>query len=289
MLTETVENILYCNGYEYCRYSGCFDIAAKGKDLLLLKVLVNIDSLCKSHSENLKALSNALNARAVVISDHTNRESLSDGIVYERFSLPVITARTLETTLSGGFPKHYRKRGGMFTDIDRNALKSARIAKRMTQEHLAKRVGITKKCIYEHENSYKKMRLEHVQCLKQVLGVDISIPADMQQNYSTTIESNDIFERAAIEGLEAMGFSADTVYQSPFNIVVHDKKMLILLEAGENILHVEKKIPYIMKFSSLINVPAIAITKDETGLEIPTIKEEDLRYLRKRDIKRMVK
>lgn len=289
MLLQAVEKSLDYNGYDYLRYSGCFDIAAKREDLVLLKVTANIDSLSRGRSESLKALSTTLNAKAAVIGDHTNRETLHDGILYERFDLPVITPKTLDGMLSGGFPSRYRKRGGFFVRIDKMELKKARLEKGITQSQLADHIGVTKKSIYEHENYNKKMRLEHAKRLENFLGVKISLPAEVRKHYSTSIEPQSPFERTVIESLEGMGFSADPVCRSPFNIVAQDKSMLILSEAEEDMECVERKIPYMMKFSSLIDVPAIAVTKEEADLEIPTVKEEDLRYLKKRDIKRMIR
>lgn len=293
MLLERVEKALDENGYEHCRYSGCFDVAAKrSRSLVLLKVLTNIDSLQRVQSENLKALSSAIDAQAAVISDHTNREALCDGVMYERFELPVLSISTLGRLLSGGLLKRYCFRGGVFVDVDSEALRDARIAKQLTQQQLAERIGVTKKNIYEHESSRKKMRLRQAQRLERMLDAELALPAglsDISNEYSVCVEPQGDFEKHVAKELAEMGFFADMVYQSPFNIVASDKKTVFLSEAEESLKAVEKKLPYIKMFSSLAKMPALAITKEPAELDIPTLTEEELATAGKKDIRRLIR
>ena len=63
MRTKTmrdVESMLGNNGYDYSEFTGCFDIAARRQlpteNILLLKVLENVDSFMEDHANNLSTV-----------------------------------------------------------------------------------------------------------------------------------------------------------------------------------------------------------------------------------------
>src|SRR3989344_5270577 len=127
MMLEHVERLLDDKGYSTCRYNGCFDIVARKRNLLLLKLLKNVDSLMKSQANNLKIISNNLDANPVLIGEHTSVERLKNGIVYERFEIPTVSVETFENLIVNEiFPKFYRDRGGMYVEADPKILRAAR-------------------------------------------------------------------------------------------------------------------------------------------------------------------
>ena len=91
MLQRKVEKILTKNNFKVFLTHCCFDIVAKRNLLLLIKVLLNIDSLSKTQALSIRNISHFLSAYPFVISYKTGRERLKDKIVYYRFGLPVTT------------------------------------------------------------------------------------------------------------------------------------------------------------------------------------------------------
>ena len=74
-----VEAAFEKGGYECREYSGCFDVAArKGKKIVLLKILGNVDSLQESQASSLKIISENLGAMPLVIGENTRKERLRD-------------------------------------------------------------------------------------------------------------------------------------------------------------------------------------------------------------------
>ena len=78
-MEHEIAKILDEAGYEYCSYSGCFDILAKNEseelDVILLKILGNIDSFQFSHSTDLKTVSSYLDAFGFVIGKTTKKKN----------------------------------------------------------------------------------------------------------------------------------------------------------------------------------------------------------------------
>ncbi|MBI3190989.1 hypothetical protein HYZ41_04785, partial [archaeon] len=80
LLLKQVENILEKGGFDYCEYSGCFDIAASRRFTLFLKVLDNVDSFQETQANNLKIISDDLDATVGLVGTHTRREHLQNNI-----------------------------------------------------------------------------------------------------------------------------------------------------------------------------------------------------------------
>src|SRR3989338_10769619 len=125
-LINRVERVLEENNYDYSEYSGCFDIVARRKETLLLKVLDNIDSFQEHQSLNLKVLSSQLEASTFVIGSHTRRENLMDNVIYDRFGTFAMTTTTLQAMMESDMPTLYRNRGGLFAEVNPAKLRQAR-------------------------------------------------------------------------------------------------------------------------------------------------------------------
>src|SRR3989344_8528959 len=103
-MSREVERILDENDWDYSQGAGCFDIVARKKELMLLKLLDNIDSFQEEQSRNLLAMSSALDANAFVIGSHTRRENLMDNVIYDRFGTFAMTTTTLQSMMESDMP-----------------------------------------------------------------------------------------------------------------------------------------------------------------------------------------
>jgi putative transcriptional regulator len=289
MLLKQVEGVLEKGGFDYCLSEGCFDIAAQRDFTMFLKVLGNVDSFQEAQATNLKVVSQGFGATVALIGLHTRRETLRDNIVYDRFDIPTLTPTTLESMLVNDMmPLVYRARGGLFSEISPEKLRQARERAGLTQQELADRVGISRKSIYEHEHEKKKAVLEVVKKIESLVG-SVSEPADIRVAYPAVERAGDGFERLVAGDLRKIGFSTDIVYQTPFNILAREGTSLILSKADENRKRLEKSVDHISGIADLMDVPALAVTKDDTELGIPTVTEKDLRTLNTRDLRRLLK
>ena len=292
MLLQEIEGMLAENGFNYCEYSGCFDIAArkdKSDAMILIKVLGNIDSFQEEQASNLKILSRELEARPALVGLHTRREALSNNIIYERFEIPALTPRTLESILNGLFPELYRFRGGMFVEISPEALKEARENADLSQSELARKVGITKKSIYEHESRKLKIVYKNAVRIEKILKTKIILPLEIKASYETETAPRSKFETNISGNFRRIGFDTDFVYQSPFNMIAKEKNFMLLSDVEESRKQIQRNMPHISEFSKLTGKSALIITREEFNFEIPTIREEELSSMKRNDIKRLVK
>ncbi|MBI4170513.1 MAG: helix-turn-helix domain-containing protein [Candidatus Aenigmarchaeota archaeon] len=290
-IVKRVENVLDKMGYDYCDYFGCFDIAAKkGRKLILIKVLSNVDSIQEEQATSIKTISSNLDSTALIVGEKTRRQELEEDIIYNRFDIPTMSIETVENIFSHeSKPLVIRRRGGFFVEIDAGLLKKKRQAHDLTQAKLAEKVGTTKKCIYEHEKTNKKAAQETAEKIESFLG-KVSVPVSLEWYMeSTNTKPKGSFESMVSRHFNSIGFETSHVYQAPFNIIAKSKEIMILSEAQENSEKIEKILSEMISFSKLVRKPIIAITKEEAELDIPTVRAKDLKNCSARDIKKLVK
>ncbi len=291
MLKHEVEGILDRADYDYSEYKGCFDIIAKRSEILLLKVLENVDSLQKEQAANMKILARSLFASPAVVGLHTRRENLYDDIVYDRFDIPTFTPQTLENILvRDSWPLIYRFKGGLFAEVDSEKLREGRENLGLSQSQLAKKVKINKKSVYEHEKRKMLLRLDTAKRLERLIG-KITNPISFWETEFSEEKSTPLtrFEREISEDLKRMGFRTDLIHQAPFNIIAKAQKFLVFSDAEENPRRIERNEDYLVKFSEIVEKPVLVITRKKVDIELPVVDEREIKSMTKRDIIKAVK
>lgn len=289
MLLQHVTRILERHGFDWCACRGCFDIAARKRELVMLKLLDNIDSFQASQARNLITLSDKLDAAVSLVGTHTRYERLCDNIVYERFDIPTFTPNTLDAILEDSGPVVYRDKGGMFSEIDPDALRGARAKAGMTQQQLADAVSVTKKSIYEHES--RRMRAQHniVARLEKLLKETISVPFEAAPfENSPLVEPAAPFEMSVSRQLRRLGFATSFVGQSPFNVIA-EERVLIVSDAEQNPRRIERKAEQLEQFADVSKQPLVVISEAEPRTNLPTITASQLKELSARDLRRLAR
>ena len=278
-LVSNILKLLEDSGYRTARYKGCFDIIAKKNNILLIKVLYNIESVQKEQAKNLKIISSNLDAHALLVGKQTSREKLKDSIVYERFELPVLNLETLKGLISRKiFPEMYRDKGGLYVEIDSELLRSLRKKKHLTQRELAEIIGVNKKVIYEHEKKHLRMMLSIAQKLENILDKKITKPAKVFKDYSEHGKPDNYMEKIVNAKLREKGFKTDFVNQAPFDVFAKEK-MMLLSEIESDKKKLIKKVDDFKNFIKVIKKPGILISRKikEKDIEgIPVIDFKDL-------------
>ena len=289
-IVSRVESFLEKTGFAYSENRGCFDVAAKKrKNFFILKVLNNVDSIREEQAINLRTISVELGSTAFIVGERTRKEELEKDVIYQRFDIPTLSIDALENIFLHKYrPIVSRKRGGLFVDIDSEMLRKQRQKLGLTQEELAQKAGTTKKSIYEHERQSKKASKELADSLESVLG-KVSSPFSFKAKKRIKNEPKGQFESFVARHFRSIGFETNSVYQAPFNLIAKNEELTILSEAEEKREKIEKMLEEMISFSRLCRKPIIAVTKEETDLEIPTIAEKDLRGYSARDIRKLIR
>ncbi|MFC2142768.1 helix-turn-helix domain-containing protein [Candidatus Aenigmatarchaeota archaeon] len=263
-------------GFDYFEYDGCFDIFARKDNMFFLKILLNVDSFQEEQSENLKTLSRNTEAKTVVVGHRTRYENLDDDIIYERFGVPTVTPHTLERILFNDIPLFYRGRGGLFAVINPEKLREARKNANISQSILADKVGVSKKCIYEHEANKKPALLDIVEKIEKVLDTDIKDMLELPDFAGDFITSpKNEFEKIIGQTLNEIGFETDFVDKTPFNVIAKEK-VVITTNAENNKKTIEKNIPFIKNFTDLFNKHALIITDSAEEYPIPSLTRDEI-------------
>ena len=292
-LVDTIQERLEENNFSTCRYHGCFDLAAKKEKLLFLKILQNVDSLERESSQNLKLLSQNLDASTLVVGEHTNVERLKAGIVYERFQIPTVSVETFfEMIFENIFPRFYRDRGGVFVEIDSDALLSARKRKNFSQRELAEIVGVSRKSIYEHETSQLRMVLQIAEKIEKAVDRKITKntnPLEKEFSGGKSFPSTNL-EKSVGSDLKRIGFSVNYIRSAPFDIFAR-AGALIVSDIEESKRKMQKRAPALKEFISVVRKPAVAITEkfSFSDSEIPAVERKELKELEAKDLIRIAK
>lgn len=269
----SVENLLKKYGFKYLITQGCFDIfAKKKKEKYVLKILFNIDAFSNEYARNLALISDSLKASPFIIGKCTRYEWLDDCIVYQRFGIPAVTINTFLLILKNSFPLIKRYRRGLFVKVSSKKLKNARRKSNISQSQLAKLIGVSKKCIYEHERNDKFMFYEIAKLLEDVLKTKITLEPDFNLHAFSKKPKKKI-ERIVFEHFIQMRFQTTYVEKAPFNIMA-SKKTTILSYSSE---HCDENKKEILKHIARIEkwFPLIITTKGIENEDIPHLYFKD--------------
>ena len=290
---KEVEDILDENGYDYSEFSGCFDVAAIKKQLpteniLLLKVLENVDSFMEDHAKNLSIVADNVDGNALLVGNRTSVEKLQDSIIYERFGVHTVSIGTLELIVDGTVPKVYRFRGGLFSEINPEKLKAARNSAGLTQGELALKAGVTKKNIYEHEARQMKIQFDIAEKIESILDEELTEPARLSPGLVGQNIPKGNFEKTVSKDMRKLGISTSIVYKAPFNIIATLNDKIIISDAEADADRVKKNAPQVADFADITRKFGLAITKDEVSLDIPSLTEHQLKRMHPDDIRKLL-
>ena len=291
-LVEEAVSILEENNYATQMYSGSFDIAAKEKNILILKVLLNVDSFLENHAKDLKIISHGLGANTIVIGKQTRVERLKEGVVYERFDIPTLSVETFRSIIENKiYPEVFRDRGGSYVRIDSEAMRAARKKKGLSQRELGEMLSVNKKTVYEHEREELRMFLETARNLERVLEARLIRNDSLSRSYAEHGNPKDRLESSVGKALQRIGFQADYAGSSPFDILAISDDIVLSTVIREERIFI-RKAEQLNSFSELIRRPRIAIaenSRERDILGVPVIDRKDLTGLNKRDFLKIAK
>jgi putative transcriptional regulator len=131
-----------------------FDIAARrGEDVLLLKILGNIDAFDAQTGGEMRRLGTYLNATPIVIGLRTRDEELKPGVVYFRHGVPVLSPDTaMDLFVEEVPPLIYAAPGGLYVNIDSEILADMRENRDWSLGRLAKELGVSRRTVSKYED-----------------------------------------------------------------------------------------------------------------------------------------
>ncbi|HVO77272.1 MAG TPA: transcriptional regulator [Methanomassiliicoccales archaeon] len=217
-----------------------FDVVARrDRALLIIKILSNVDAFSKENADEMKALAEALQASPLMVGERSGSGPVEDGIVYSRFSVPIICAQTLTDLLLDGIPPFiFAAPGGLYVKLDSLALRKARDERGISLGNLAEVAGVSRRTIQMYESGMGAM-IDVAVRLEDYLNQPIVVPVDiMDYRHAEATPpipdaaSMDDFTKQIFLRLEHMGFSVVPTAKCPFEALTKDHEVLILTGVG---------------------------------------------------------
>jgi len=265
-----------------------FDIVARrDRQLLIVKVLSNVDSLSSGDADELKILSSVLGASPLVIGLHSSAAELEDGILYSRFGIPIVSEGTFrEQMLEGVPPFVYAAPGGLYVKIDGEMLRSIRQARNISLGTLAEAAGVSRKAIQMYESGMGAI-IEIASRIEEFLNEPIVMPVDpfaYTAEIARTLKTIDDLEeqnRDIFEMLREIGYSVVPTRKSPFDALAKEDETLLLTGIGQDPLSTQKKAKVVGNISRVTEKRSVIIIQKKAGFEeiagTPIVTKDELR------------
>jgi putative transcriptional regulator len=221
-----------------------FDVVARrDASLLIVKVLSNVDALSKENAEEMKTLAEALQASPLIIGERSGSGEVEEGIVYSRFSIPIVSLSTLNDLLLEGVPPFiFAAPGGLYVKLDSEVLKKLREEKSISLGTLAEVAGVSRRTIQMYEAGMGAMidvalRLEEYlnqPLVKPVDPLDFKHSDEKELKKAVDLNNFDAFSQQVFRDLVKLGFTVTPTTKCPFEALSKERGILVLTGLGQD-------------------------------------------------------
>ena len=208
-----------------------FDIVARRQSMILvIKVVLNANSLAEPMMASMKNLAGAVEGSALLIAVKSGDEAIEDDVAYSRSGVPLISSQTFSDLIEEGIPPMvYAASGGFYVDIDSEILRKAREGG-LSLGDLADIAGVSRRSIRMYEDGMNA-KLEVAMRLEKGLGVELILPLD-PLNYrpgkgNTAQDDFQGIAREIFTRLNHIGYSVLPTARCPFDAVTMDKDVML--------------------------------------------------------------
>ena len=291
-LTGRLVNSLLKKEFEVFLTRGCFDIAAKRENLLLIKSLINIDGFNSQQARSLRTVSYFLAACPFVVSMRNNRGSLADGMIYSRFDVPVVTPRLFENILEEDAYNTKSAKGRHTAEVDTDALRSKRYELKFTLEELADIIGISKKALYEIENKRTSPTERTAKKLERILKIKLCSIYKPQPAEPTYAKPANKLQKIVSTELSRIGMKNSPVQHAPFEIIGKEK-FSVITGLSANTKKIRREASAVKKLSSIFSSSAFFVAKrseEKSVSGVPVLLEQELPEIESvKELKKLIK
>jgi len=209
-----------------------FDIAARrGEDLVLVKILANIDAFNRATGQEMRRLGTYLNATPLVIGLRSRDEDLKPDVVYFRHGVPVFSPDTAYNLFIEEVPPLiYAAPGGLYVNIDGDLLADEREDRDWSLGQLASELGVSRRTVSKYEDGMNAS-VEVAMTLEEMFDAPLTSPVDVLEGADDVHESEatpddpdaDPDDEQVVAVLTRAGYSVHPTARSPFTAVSEDE------------------------------------------------------------------
>jgi putative transcriptional regulator len=208
-----------------------FDLAARrGDDLVLLKILGNIDAFDGATGAEMRRLGTYLEATPIVVGMRTRNEDLKPGVVYFRHGVPVLNPDTaLDLFVEEVPPLIYAAPGGLYVNIDGDLLADEREEKGWSLGQLASELGVSRRTVSKYEDGMNASIEVAIQ-LEELFDQPFSNPVEVMDGADEVHEAEptpedpeaDPDDEHVVAVLTRAGYDVHPTMRAPFKAVSED-------------------------------------------------------------------
>ena len=215
-----------------------FDLIARNDGtLLVIKVVAHIDSVNEDAAFDLEVISRHLGGIPLIVGERAREAELERGAVYVRYGIYAISPATLYDYFVEKIPPLvYASPGGLYVNINGDALRELREQRNMSLGDLGQVLGVSRRTISKYESGMGTtldvaIRIEEHFDTGVVEHIDLMSheqhPTELKHEWSDKKERN-----VPIEFLEQLGMHLHTLRGAPFQALLTFEKHTILTGYG---------------------------------------------------------
>lgn len=279
----------------------CFDLVArKGEQLLLVKVLSNIDALTKEDADALQLVAHFFNATPLIVGHKTRKGQLDSGVVYKRHGVSTIAPRSFQNMIvEKRMPKEFAQRGGRLVAIDGAKLREARLEQQMSTGNLADCIQVSARAVLAYEKDEMDVSIDIAERLEKVLETDLMIPIDLFQERAEvpTMQHGaptDALEVRVNEFFARLGMKVLWTDRAPFHVAAKENDKSLISGVGSiKSWSLKKRIEILKSVSKVTEADAVIIVEEgqseEKVVDLPVIRQLELDDIDKpRELKKII-
>ncbi|MFB6284854.1 MAG: transcriptional regulator [Halobacteria archaeon] len=200
-----------------------FDVAARrGSEILLIKVLSNIDSFNHETAAEMKALAKHLDASCLVVGAKTRNHRMEQGVLYLRSGVPAINPETAyDYFVEDVPPLVYMAQGGLYANLDGDVLADLREEDSRSLGRIANELGVSRRSVSKYED-----------------GMDATL--------DVALELEEMFEHSLISPIEILSHGDDEDIESREDVELHseEKRVFDNLSSAGYLIHTTARAPF---------------------------------------------
>jgi putative transcriptional regulator len=220
-----------------------FDLLARrDSQLLIVKILKNIDALDPGEAARIAELGRQFPAKVLVIGHTSGGNELEPGVVYSRYGVPIVVEESLQEYLQKGIPPFlFSGPGGIFARVDGPRLRALREERRISLGALASIAGVSRRTIQLYEDG-AGAEVEIIERLERYLSEPIARPLDLFADERPSAEAGepgtspepeppesprrlrptgDALRDGVVRQLNGMGWEVTVTIRCPFDALSH--------------------------------------------------------------------
>ncbi len=254
--------------------SSCLDILARNnKNIILIKVLEDANSISKEYCEEMIRISSYIKGTPLIIANKAGT-TLENNIVYKRFGIFTLNYNTFVNSLNNKFPFVKRSQAGLTACLNGKRLRKLREEEGYSLNSLSKKIGVTTKMVIKYENENSEVTLSRASKLYDLFGESVFNKIDILSKVGKIEEEKTSpFSRQYIK----LGFEASDTNKAPFDIIAKKEEEIILTDIGDKID------PNLESLTRLLDADNLVIFKKKKPKKIPAITKKEFMEFDKAD------